>query len=50
MYELIGAMFKQRRQMQEAGNALRQALRMYRTGRDTDGIVRVEEMLKEMGV
>jgi Flp pilus assembly protein TadD len=46
-YELMGSMFKQRRQTQEASNILRKALNLYRSSNDPEGIDRVEALLRE---
>ncbi|MEA5576105.1 tetratricopeptide repeat protein [Anabaena sp. UHCC 0451] len=48
-YELMGSMFKQRRQTQQASNVLRKALSLYRTANDPEGADRVEAMLREIG-
>ncbi|NET73872.1 MAG: tetratricopeptide repeat protein, partial [Sphaerospermopsis sp. SIO1G2] len=42
VYELMGAMFKIKRQTQQASNVLRKALSLYRNGNDSEGINRVE--------
>jgi tetratricopeptide (TPR) repeat protein len=48
-YELIGSMFKQRRQTPQANKVLRKALDLYRRGNDMEGAERVETMLREIG-
>ncbi|MEY3332664.1 MAG: Cellulose synthase operon protein [Cyanobacteriota bacterium] len=48
-YELIGAMFKQKRQTPQANKVLRKALTLYRRGNDTEGAERVQAMLREIG-
>ena len=48
-YELMGSMFKQRRQTQQASNVLRKALNLYRTGNDAEGMNRVQGILREIG-
>jgi tetratricopeptide (TPR) repeat protein len=48
-YELIGSMFKQRRQTPQANKVLKKALDLYRRGNDTEGAERVQTMLQEIG-
>ncbi|WP_026104148.1 tetratricopeptide repeat protein [Anabaena sp. PCC 7108] len=48
-YELMGSMFKQRRQTQQASNVLQKAKDLYRRTNDPDGLARVEAMLREIG-
>jgi len=48
-YELIGSMFKQRRQTPQAKKVLRKALDLYQRGNDTQGAERVQTMLQEVG-
>jgi len=47
-YELIGSMFKQRRQKTQANKVLRKALDLYRLANDLDGVNRVQGMLREL--
>jgi Flp pilus assembly protein TadD len=48
-YELMGAMFKQRRQTQQASNLLNKALDLYRRSNDAEGVDRVQAMLGQLG-
>ena len=48
-YELMGSMFKQRRQAKQASNLLKKARDLYRRGNDSDGVERVEAILREIG-
>jgi Flp pilus assembly protein TadD len=48
-YELIGAMFKQRRQTTQANKVLRKALDLYQRGNDQEGVARIQTMLQEIG-
>ncbi len=48
-YELIGSMFKQRRQTPQANKVLRKALDLYQRENDTQGVERVQTMLQEIG-
>ncbi|MTJ53510.1 tetratricopeptide repeat protein [Anabaena sp. UHCC 0253] len=49
IYELMGTMFKQRRQTTQANSVLRKALDLYRRGNDTEGVGRVQTMLGQIG-
>jgi tetratricopeptide (TPR) repeat protein len=49
IYELMGSMFKQRRQTTQANSVLKKALDLYRRGNDTQGADRVQTMLGEVG-
>nr|WP_199331994.1 tetratricopeptide repeat protein [Anabaena lutea] len=48
-YELMGSMFKQRRQTQQASSVLQKARDLYRRSNDPDGVDRVEAILREIG-
>ncbi len=48
-YELIGSMFKQRRQTTQANKVLKKALDLYQRGNDTESAQRIQAMLQEMG-
>ncbi len=48
-YELMGSMFKQRRQTQQASSVLQKARDLYRRSNDPEGLDRVEAMLREIG-
>ena len=48
-YELIGSMFKQRRQTTQANKVLKKALDLYQRGNDTEGAQRIQAMLQEIG-
>ncbi|AFZ27994.1 tetratricopeptide repeat protein [Cylindrospermum stagnale PCC 7417] len=49
-YELMGSMFKQRRQTKQANSVLLKARDLYRRGNDADSVDRVEAMLRQLGV
>lgn len=48
-YELIGSMFKQRRQTTQANKVLKKALDLYQRDNDPEGVARIQTMLKEIG-
>ncbi|MBD2663765.1 TPR repeat-containing protein [Richelia sinica FACHB-800] len=48
-YELMGSMFKQRRQSRQASNVLQKARDLYLRGNDQEGVDRVEAMLRDIG-
>ncbi len=48
-YELMGAMYKQRRQAKQANSSLQKARDLYRRRNDSDGVERVETMLRQLG-
>lgn len=48
-YELMGSMFKKRRQTQQASNVLRKALSLYRVSNNWEGVNRVEALLRDIG-
>jgi Flp pilus assembly protein TadD len=48
-YELMGSMFKQRRQTQQASNVLQKAFNLYRRNNDPEGMNRVQALLQEIG-
>jgi tetratricopeptide (TPR) repeat protein len=45
-YELMGSMYKQRRQIKQASSVLQKARDLYRRRNDSDGVDRVETMLR----
>ncbi|MBW4566440.1 MAG: tetratricopeptide repeat protein [Mojavia pulchra JT2-VF2] len=48
-YELMGSMYKQRRQTKQASNLLVKARDLYQRRNDLDGVARVEAMLRDLG-
>ncbi|HLO89461.1 MAG TPA: tetratricopeptide repeat protein [Nostocaceae cyanobacterium] len=48
-YELMGSMYKQRRQIKQASNLLQKARDLYRRGNDVESVDRVEAILRELG-
>jgi len=48
-YELMGSMFKQRRQTKQASSVLQKARDLYQRGNDSEGLNRVEAMLRDIG-
>lgn len=48
-YELMGSMYKKRRQTRQASNVLQKARDLYRRRNDSEGLARVEAMLQELG-
>ncbi|ALB39938.1 MAG: tetratricopeptide repeat protein [Nostocales cyanobacterium LacPavin_0920_SED1_MAG_38_18] len=48
-YELIGSMFKQRRQTTQANKVFKKALDLYQQGNDAEGAARIQAMLQEIG-
>ncbi|MBW4674772.1 MAG: tetratricopeptide repeat protein [Desmonostoc geniculatum HA4340-LM1] len=48
-YELMGSMYKQRRQAKQANTALQKARDLYKRRNDLDGVDRVEAMLRQLG-
>ncbi|MDZ8188154.1 MAG: tetratricopeptide repeat protein [Nostoc sp. ChiSLP02] len=48
-YELMGSMYKQRRQAKQANAALQKARDLYKQRNDLDGVDRVETMLRQLG-
>ncbi len=48
-YELMGSMFKQRRKAKEASNVLKKARDLYQRRNDSDGVARVEALMRDLG-
>lgn len=48
-YELMGSMYKQRRQAKQASNLLNKARDLYQRRNDFDGVARVEALLRNLG-
>ncbi|MBN4004492.1 tetratricopeptide repeat protein [Nostoc sp. LPT] len=48
-YELMGSMYKQRRQAKQANSLLQKARNLYKQRKDSDGVERVEAMLRQLG-
>ena len=48
-YELMGSMYKQRRQAKQAANVLNKARDLYQRRNDFDGVARVEALLRDLG-
>ncbi|MGF1933060.1 MAG: tetratricopeptide repeat protein [Nostoc sp. ChiQUE02] len=48
-YELMGSMYKQRRQTKQANSLLQKARDLYKRRNDLDGVERVETMLRQLG-
>lgn len=48
-YELMGSMYKQRRQTKQASSVLQKARDLYKRRNDPDGVDRVEAMLRQLG-
>jgi tetratricopeptide (TPR) repeat protein len=48
-YEFMGSMFKQRRKAKEASNVLNKARDLYQRRNDSDGVARVEALLRDLG-
>ncbi|OUL20046.1 tetratricopeptide repeat protein [Nostoc sp. 106C] len=48
-YELMGSMYKQRRQAKQASNLLNKARDLYQRRNDFDGVARVEALLRDLG-
>ncbi|MBE9050191.1 tetratricopeptide repeat protein [Nostocales cyanobacterium LEGE 11386] len=48
-YEFMAAMYKQRRQTKQASSVLQKARDLYQRRNDSDGVNRVEAMLRELG-
>ncbi|MHC5594557.1 MAG: tetratricopeptide repeat protein [Nostoc sp.] len=48
-YELMGSMYKQRRQTKQANSLLQKARDLYKRRNDSQGVDRVEAMLRQLG-